>query len=378
MKLVGSPRPCSPNAVLSTAFRGVQPVDRPRAHASGPAPYRVLAVGGRLLVGYGVLTHDLAVTGALARALAGLVGHGFDVDSIISERSTIESVARSLQDVELARVDAVVLVLDQDGDPRHLVETARQLHRLAADLSARMVPGASITLVVPPSTMLRRSEEELAEFAATVREGAAASTRVVRLTERLDVSGAAERYRTWGETIAATVAESLAEPLLWSDAVDRLDEPKRQASVDSLGVLDTGWEAEFARIVAFAAAAYGASCASIGIIDGGRTRYLSRRGFDTVSEAREQTICDLAMRTHGGVIVGDAQADDRFSGFPLVRSGEVRFYAGYRVEGPDGQPVGVLCVFDDEPRPVLAQDLDLLRDFAQMAERRLWHLALTW
>src|SRR5689334_7643334 len=56
----------------------VLPVDPPRSHASGPAPYRILAVGGRLLAGHGVTTHDLALTGAVARGFARLTGHGAD------------------------------------------------------------------------------------------------------------------------------------------------------------------------------------------------------------------------------------------------------------------------------------------------------------
>ena len=114
--------------------------------------------------------------------------------------------------------------------------------------------------------------------------------------------------------------------------------------------------------------------ASFSIIDGERTRYFVRQGFDTSSVPREESICDLALRSYGGLIVGDAAADSRFKRFPLVESGAVRFYAGYRVESPDGQPLGVLCVFDPEPRPVLAQDLALLRDFAASAGRRLWEL----
>ena len=110
------------------------------------------------------------------------------------------------------------------------------------------------------------------------------------------------------------------------------------------------------------------------IVGDGHTRYFARQGFDIPVVTREQTICDLALHTYGGVIVGDARADDRFRQFPLVVDGAVRFYAGYRVESPDGQPIGVLCVFDSDPRPVLLQDLALLRDFAASAERRLWEL----
>ena len=169
MDTLASPRLSSTNDVLPSAYRGVRPADPPRGHASGPAPYRVLAVGGRILVGYGVLTHELAMTGAIARGLAALVGHGCDVESMITERSTIESVAEALRAVDLAKVDALVLVLDQEGDPRRIDETARQLHALVAELSARMVPGTGITLVVPPTTMMRRSEASLSRQSSAAK-----------------------------------------------------------------------------------------------------------------------------------------------------------------------------------------------------------------
>jgi hypothetical protein len=59
-----------------------------------------------------------------------------------------------------------------------------------------------------------------------------------------------------------------------------------------------------------------------------------------------------------------------------VRSGAVRFYAGHRIDSPEGQPVAVLCVFDGEPRSVRGQDIALLRDFACIAERRIREHAL--
>lgn len=352
---------------------GVVPLDPPRAHGSGPAPYRVLAVGGRLLAGHGVLTHDLAVTGALARALARLLGHGADVEAVIAERSAT-AVSRALRRHDLSRVDALIVILDPSDGVPNPAATVKRTKRLVSDLWQRLTPAASVTLVVPPPALARRSDADTASFAAAVREGAAGFARVILLTDQPDHRGPAARYGAWGDAIATSVAETLIDPLVWCDPEDELDEPQRSAAVRRLGPIDAAWETEFRRIVTFAARAYGARSASITVIDGDHARYLARQGFDVESVPRGETICDLALRTYGGVIVGDALADPRFREYPLVASGDVRFYAGYRVESPDGQPIGALCVFDDEPRPVLTQDLGLLRDFAHAAERRVWEL----
>jgi GAF domain-containing protein len=50
----------------------------------------------------------------------------------------------------------------------------------------------------------------------------------------------------------------------------------------------------------------------------------------------------------------------------------MRFYAGYPLHAPNGQPVGTLAVLCSEPRPADSVDLELLRDLAKLAQRELW------
>jgi GAF domain-containing protein len=352
--------------------RDILPVDPPRAHASGPAPYRVLAVGGRLLAGHGVLSHDLALTGALARGLSRLVGHGVDVESVIIEQATVLAVDRALRGQDVSNVDAIVLVLDHGDDVASSSETSGRVHHLMQALLRRLPPAVSVTLVVAPATAAKRSWGRTAAFAAAVREGASAFGDVVHLVDRLEFEGPAKRYAIWGETIATDMAERHVDPMLPAARLDVLDEEKRIAAVRRMGPLDGELESVFGQVVSFAAHAYGTDNASFTVIEGDNAHYLATQGDVDPLMAREDTICNVVLQTYGGVIVGDAQQDPRFAHLPGVQSGAVRFYAGYRVESPDGQPLGALCVFDDNPRPVRTQDLDLLRDFAAVAERRLW------
>ncbi len=368
------PRTSFPTGAPSS-YHGIAPVDPPIASASGPAPYRVLTVGGELLRGRGVLTHDLALTGSLARALARIVGHGFDVEALLTERGCVADVTRALRSRDLSRVDALVVVLDAADERATDAGLVKRVERFLTDARERMAAAATVTLVVAPATISRADEHQATILAAGLRRSAAAPVRVLHLTDRLEVSGPAERYATWAEAIADTVAGGLTEPMVWSDVVESLDERKRQAAVRRLGPVDAEWGAMFDRIVGFAARAYGARSAGISIMDATQARYVTRRGIDVDSVAREQTMCDVAMRMYGGIIVGDARADERFRDFESVRAGAVRFYAGYRVTSPDGQPLGTLCVFDPDPRPVLSQDIHLLRDFALAAQRRIWELA---
>ena len=350
-------------------MRRIAPVDPPRARASGPAPYRILAIGGALLAGAGVLTHDLALTGTIARGVARRCGHGVDVDSAIVERGGPSAAVQAVHDRDLSRVDAIVLLLDE-GDP---VADATRAGRLAKTLRARLTPAASITLVIPP-TSGQHGVQDLGAFADIVQMESGGSNRIVQLADRATALDAAVSYAVWGEAIAATVAGGLRDPIAWSDATEPLDERRRLNSLEGLQLLDEDLRGEFHHIIASARTAYGVTCASLALIDGTHTRFVVRQGFDTVRVPRERSICDVALRTYGGVITGDASTHDRFRHSPLVASGDARFYAGYRFESADGQPIGTLCVFDRAPRPALAQDLTLLRDFATSAERRLWKL----
>ena len=189
-----------------------------------------------------------------------------------------------------------------------------------------------------------------------------------------DGAAAGGVYQAWGRTISDTLVPHLQDPQLWRTPQERIHEPSRQQAVDALGPLDRAWEAEFERFVTLARAAYGTRSAALSVIDGDTTRFLARRGIEVDALAREDTICASALSAQGGVIIGDARRDQRFQHLPWIRDGGVAFYAGCRVAGQDGQPVAVLCVFDEEPRPVLSQDIAVLRDLAHAAQRRVWEL----
>lgn len=362
----------SARAEVDPAQSGVLPVDPPRAHASGPAPYRILAVGGGPLAGYGVVTHDLALPGTLARGVARFTEHGVDVESVVTERASAQAVTRALKGRDLSRFDAVVAFLAHSDDPAPGSDSSKRTDALVSDLWRRLRPGAAIALVMAPASDSRRTAEELASFVASVEYGSGATALLVRLPELSQIESASQRYGVWGQLIAERLAKHLHDPLVWEEPLEVLDERKRVTAVRRLGPLDAHLESLLERFVSYAGRAYGARCAAVTVIDGSEAHFLAHRGSDTRVRPREQTFCDVALRTYGGLIVGDALEDERFRDLEAVRDGSVRFYAGYRVESPDGQPVAALCVYDSEPRPVMAQDLDLLRDLALGVERRIW------
>ncbi|MCB1743824.1 MAG: sensor domain-containing diguanylate cyclase [Gammaproteobacteria bacterium] len=77
------------------------------------------------------------------------------------------------------------------------------------------------------------------------------------------------------------------------------------------------------------------------------------------------------------LIIDDALADRRFSDRPMVcESPHVRFYAGQRLRGPNGEPCGTFFIHDPRPRTLASDELELFTDLAHVVERELAMLSL--
>jgi hypothetical protein len=85
--------------------------DDPHTHAPGPAASRVLVFGTGPAMGWGVVSHDIALPGSLARALSARTGRGADVDVIAQPKLTAKSATGTLSELELTGYDAIVLTL---------------------------------------------------------------------------------------------------------------------------------------------------------------------------------------------------------------------------------------------------------------------------
>ncbi len=363
-----------------TGRLSVLPADMPRGHASGPAAHRFLLVGGEAVAGYGVRSHELSLVGCLARSISGHTGHGTDIELVVSDRSALGHLDELLRQQTVSSLDGVVLVLGQGRLPRLKAAYGAELRNLLVSLIDRLPEGSPVTVVAAPRlTALGADAVQDAarfdSFSRTVAQAARSLAAFVELPDPGPASrSASDLYRGWATAIVGALLPNMRDPQLWRVPRRPIDEVARQRAVDRMGILDRSWEAEFERFVSFARGGYGARSASLSVIDGSRTRFMGRQGVDMRDLPREDTICASVVSAAGGVIVGDARRDPRFRFLPPVEDGVAAFYAGYRVESPDGQPVAVLCVFDPEPRPVLTQDIALLRDLAFAAQRRLWEL----
>jgi PAS domain S-box-containing protein len=100
---------------------------------------------------------------------------------------------------------------------------------------------------------------------------------------------------------------------------------------------------------------------------------------DTVGTAcpLDQSFCCVtAAAGEPAFAVGDAAADDRFTHLAAVGTGDIGAYLGTPLEAEGGAVVGVLCVFDPEPRVWTDGDVATLRQLAASVVTELQLTAL--
>jgi hypothetical protein len=206
-----------------------RPTDQPQSFAAGPDHDRVLVFGSGPAAGWGVRTHDLALPGALARALHVQTGRGADVCVAANPAGSITHGRRALGSVDVTGYDAIIVVLGVTDavELRSPTIWRTELTQILKNISDRSDDRTQIyvlgiqpirtipvfntvifgTLADRHATTLNRLTERLC--AATPH------TTFVPLTGRsFIVSG---RYRTstdyqrWGESLATDMAAGLTE-----------------------------------------------------------------------------------------------------------------------------------------------------------------------
>jgi EAL domain-containing protein (putative c-di-GMP-specific phosphodiesterase class I) len=129
------------------------------------------------------------------------------------------------------------------------------------------------------------------------------------------------------------------------------DEPERLAALARVlagGPLPAGYLDD---LVLLAAQLCAAPMAVFSVISEQHQRVISAHGLPVTDVPRELSFCAHAVAANTLLEVSDATTDLRFADNPIVMGGpRARYYAGAPVRTTDGQPVGVLCVFDTTAR----------------------------
>ena len=148
-------------------------------------------------------------------------------------------------------------------------------------------------------------------------------------------------------------------------------EARRLAAVRALGLLDSGPDERFDRIVRLAAMLCGTSVGALVLLDADRLYLKAAVGVKASELPREASLCATVVRDGAPVVVEDLASDAKFTGHPLWTVAKQRFYAGVPLRSPDGYVVGTLCLTDERPRHLAADRRSALADLGAMAESEL-------
>ncbi len=149
-------------------------------------------------------------------------------------------------------------------------------------------------------------------------------------------------------------------------------ETARLQALRSLNILDTAPEERFDRLTRLARRLFGVPIALVSLVDADRQWFKSALGFDATETPRDISFCGHAILQDDVFVVPDASLDPRFHDNPLVTDApNIRFYAGCPLVMPNGSKLGTLCLIDQSPRSMDAEERGLLRDLARMAAQEL-------
>jgi PAS domain S-box-containing protein len=130
------------------------------------------------------------------------------------------------------------------------------------------------------------------------------------------------------------------------------NERHRLAVLDRYDILDTPPEAGYDDIVQLASQICQAPIALVSLVAEDRQWFKARLGVDLSETPLDQSVCVHALRQAGLTIIPDLTLDERTCRNSLVEGdAHLRFYAGARLETPEGVALGTLCVVDKVARP---------------------------
>ena len=371
-----------------------RPRDAPTAHSPGLDSDRVLIFGSGPAAGWGVSSHDLALPGALARALSACTLRGADVRLVASPMGAISAALDQLVSVNLRRVNAVVVVIGVD-DAIHLTAEGawrRDLRRLlhyfeqqTSESTHIYVQGIQPIRAIPlfdswGGAVANRHARSLNTITEQVCQSVPRCVFVsvddapfltsTRLRDSTD-------YRRWGQFLATKMAGNLDQPRrVLAPVPSILIEAPAGSEASNDGLIRRNIseiQIRLDHIVALTQQSFGTASAAFVVKDVDRLRVRSSAGPVSNDIVWADSISAIVVRSTGAVIVPDIRVDERVrQRAPGQGLSRIRFGAGFPIESPSGERIGALCVFDPLPRSPASVDSVLLRQLALMIQDELY------
>ncbi|RAK70043.1 GAF domain-containing protein [Hymenobacter edaphi] len=142
-----------------------------------------------------------------------------------------------------------------------------------------------------------------------------------------------------------------------------LDEAARLQALRPYQLLNTMQDETFAELARLTAQLFRVPICIIALVEEEVVRFGLNHGLppDMDRVNRWETLCSVALLGEGVTVYENLHAEPCALINPgLVQNLHLGFYAGHTLRTPDGQPIGVLCVIDNQPRPFSPAEAALL------------------
>jgi GAF domain-containing protein len=151
------------------------------------------------------------------------------------------------------------------------------------------------------------------------------------------------------------------------------NENERLEAVHRLAILDTKPEERFDVITREAVSRLSVPISMVTILDSKREWFKSCAGLAEKEGERAVSFCGHALMAQNMFVIEDTLKDPRFADNPMVIGHPfIRFYAGFALfDYKTHQPVGVFCVKDKKPRTLTIQEMGIIFELADRAEKEL-------
>jgi hypothetical protein len=363
------------------------PRDSPVITSGADDPDRVLLIGNGPTHGWGTVTHELALTGQLARALTRRTTHPTDIRYIGDEMMPLAAVHAWIGETALAPYDLVLVVLSMNDAIRltpaaeYRADMVRLLDRLAAETkpSARIVVAGiqDVDSLAEYRGLAARLGQRRADLLnAITRELVGQHDGFEFLAHRAPKAepgrpyGSPALYAEWSEVFADACAPALAEaraldPYRFSHELTEHDWRWRQGEQI---MAKAGGHESLDRLVQEAKSHFGADAAWVSLVDGDRQFFVANTTPQGRGAPAELSVCQYTVQGDEPLVIENTFRDERTKGSPMNDLGQLRFYAGAPIKNEEGENIGTLCVLNVLPRSTSSIDQDDLKAWAARAQ----------
>ena len=279
----------------------------------------------------------------------------------------------------------LVHVLRQQGFEAEQLPARRVVSELIDALQQKQPDLVCVSVVTPSTaaharTLCRKVREALPDVRITVglwgREDEEVPEEEMRA---LKDAGADEVFTELAGLLeyAGLFASTLAEETVPASLPENEDE--RLITLEKLGLVNPEREPVLDHVTAKLARVFDVPITAITLVDRDRQWFKAHLGLpgplaEEGGTPRDLSICGYVVASDDVFVVKDLKRDRRFAKNPMVLEHGIRFYAGAPIRA-NGQTIGALCLMDNEPRTLNAQERRLLKANADEVAEEIERLA---